>query len=46
MESDICIIVEIKYNVTNLFSLSIWIVNNLEVTNKTTISQTKTKLLK
>ncbi len=46
MESDICIIVEIKYNVTYLFSLSIWIVNNLEVTNKTTISQTKTKLLK
>ena len=46
MESDIHIIEEMKYNVTNLSSLSILIVNNLEVTNKTTISQTKTKLLK
>ncbi len=46
MESDICIIEEIEYNVTNFSSLSILMVNNLEVPNKTSISQTKTKLLK
>ena len=46
MQSDICIKEKTKYNVTNLSSLSILLVNNLEVPNKTTISQTKIKLLK
>ena len=46
MESDICIKEEIEYNVTNDSSLCILMVNSLEVPNKTTISQTKIKLLK
>ncbi len=46
MESDVCIKEKTKYDVTNFSSLNILTVNNLEVPNKTTISQTKTKLLK